>query len=93
MCHTCGVRLGDRPVALIELIAPCDLARLTRGWERRAAILDEKMELSRNDRSLRTAAWQSVCYSSECYMHDPTIVAALFLRDDGLVNFDNLCVA
>lgn len=51
------------------------------------------MELSRNDRSLRTAAWQSVCYSSECYMHDPTIVAALFLRDDGLVNFDNLCVA
>jgi len=39
---------------------------------------------------LRTAAWQSVCYSSECYMHDPTVVAALFLREDGLVNFDNL---
>jgi len=23
-------------------------------------------------------------------MHDPTVVAALFLREDGLVNFDNL---
>jgi len=49
MRYICGVRLGDRPVASIKPIAPCGLARLTRGWERRATILDKKMELSRKD--------------------------------------------